>query len=215
MSNKTAILFFHRAETEEKKRKSFRASVVTYLNSRIRKLIDQSGLPVIEHIDIDSEDNSIQERFYFAVKNTFERGFDKVIVLGNDCPQLQLGDIQKASNQLETNDLVIGPDLRGGAYLLGISRSIFTKEWALSLPWHTCRYAEVAASEIEDVSYLNNLADFNSAKEVVYFRKIKFRKSLIQYFLELFKSFKKIIFEEIETSFSITGYKLLRAPPVH
>ncbi len=215
MSEKTAILFFHRAESEEKKYKSFRASVVTFLNSRTRKLISRSGLPVFEYIDNIQENISLQERFYLAVNSTFKIGFEHVIVVGNDCPQLQLGDVHKASKQLESTDLVIGPDLRGGTYLLGISRNIFTKEWALSLPWHTNRFAEVAATEIENVSYLDKLIDFNYSTELPSIKKIKFRRSLIQAFIQLFKSFNNSIFKIIDSSISIIEYKQLRAPPAH
>ncbi len=215
MSEKTAILFFHRAESEEKKHKSFRASVVTFLNSRTRKLISRSGLPVFDHIDFTIENISLQERFYLAVNSTFEKGFEHVIVVGNDCPQLQLGDIQKASAQLEVNDLVIGPDWRGGTYLLGISRNIFTKEWALSLPWHTNRFAEVASAGIENVCYMDKLIDFNYSTELPSIKKIKFRRSLLQAFIQLFICFENSVFKIIDSSISVIELKQLRAPPAH
>jgi glycosyltransferase A (GT-A) superfamily protein (DUF2064 family) len=47
----------------------------------------------------------------------FDQGFDKVIIIGNDTPGLTY-NILKAHSSLQDTDLVLGPDHKGGAYLI-------------------------------------------------------------------------------------------------
>jgi glycosyltransferase A (GT-A) superfamily protein (DUF2064 family) len=44
----------------------------------------------------------------------------KVIVLGNDSPGLHLNHLQEAF--LELQSVVLGPDFKGGTYLMGFSK---------------------------------------------------------------------------------------------
>lgn len=46
----------------------------------------------------------------------------KVLVIGTDCPQINLAYIYQALDLLEQNDAVIGPALDGGYVLLGLKR---------------------------------------------------------------------------------------------
>ena len=44
----------------------------------------------------------------------------KVVVIGADCPQLSVTEIQTAFDKLDAHDVVIGPSTDGGYYLLGM-----------------------------------------------------------------------------------------------
>ncbi|MCQ9208759.1 MAG: TIGR04282 family arsenosugar biosynthesis glycosyltransferase [Omnitrophica bacterium] len=54
--------------------------------------------------------------FKFAQKKTTA----KTVILGSDSPSLPLNFIKKAFKQLEKCDLVVGPSLDGGYYLIGL-----------------------------------------------------------------------------------------------
>jgi len=45
---------------------------------------------------------------------------NKVLIIGSDCPELSLAFIESAFRKLEFADVVIGPTLDGGYYLLGM-----------------------------------------------------------------------------------------------
>jgi glycosyltransferase A (GT-A) superfamily protein (DUF2064 family) len=47
-------------------------------------------------------------------------GYEKIIILGRDCPQLTATDCRSAIQSLDAHRLVIGPDQRGGCYLIGL-----------------------------------------------------------------------------------------------
>ncbi|MCA1657915.1 MAG: DUF2064 domain-containing protein, partial [Verrucomicrobiaceae bacterium] len=45
-------------------------------------------------------------------------GYDEVVAIGRDCPNLRAEDIERAFAELGSNKLVLGPDHRGGCYLI-------------------------------------------------------------------------------------------------
>lgn len=69
-----------------------------------------------------------------AFKELFEQGFERVMIIGSDCYQLQTTVLEQAVNALADNDVVIGPTFDGGYYLLGANRyvpELFTdKAWS-------------------------------------------------------------------------------------
>jgi glycosyltransferase A (GT-A) superfamily protein (DUF2064 family) len=47
-------------------------------------------------------------------------GYGKIVVVGSDCPSLTADDILNAFKLLDRKQLVLGPDHRGGCYLIGV-----------------------------------------------------------------------------------------------
>lgn len=45
-------------------------------------------------------------------------GYDEIVAIGRDCPGLRSSDLEKAFEELRTRTLVLGPDHRGGCYLI-------------------------------------------------------------------------------------------------
>ena len=62
------------------------------------------------------------ERIAEACDIAFNEGCSRVVVVGTDCPALDGGIVSAAMEQLERNDLVIGPAADGGYYLIAMSR---------------------------------------------------------------------------------------------
>ena len=61
-------------------------------------------------------------RMHNAFKNGFEAGYEKIIIIGSDLYDLTSINIDNAFRQLDKNDVVIGPALDGGYYLLGMKK---------------------------------------------------------------------------------------------
>ena len=53
-----------------------------------------------------------------AIEKINELGYDEIVVIGRDCPSLRPIDIEHAFGKLESRRLVLGPDHRGGCYLI-------------------------------------------------------------------------------------------------
>lgn len=73
------------------------------------------------------------DRMSNAVKIGFEKGYQKIVIIGADLFNLQTTDIEKAFKNLESYETCIGPAEDGGYYLLGLSfweKSLFeNKDW--------------------------------------------------------------------------------------
>lgn len=79
------------------------------------------------------EGNGLGERMYNAFKSGFQKGYEKIIIIGSDIYDLDRETIEQAFNALEDSDFVIGPAEDGGYYLLGmktLNKKIFAnKRW--------------------------------------------------------------------------------------
>jgi len=62
----------------------------------------------------------IGERMDNALKEMFDRGAEKAIVVGADIPGLNREIIDNAFEKLDCADIVLGPALDGGYYLIGM-----------------------------------------------------------------------------------------------
>ncbi|MCH3881863.1 TIGR04282 family arsenosugar biosynthesis glycosyltransferase [Tenacibaculum aquimarinum] len=75
-------------------------------------------------------------RMQNAFKNSFEAGYQKVMIIGSDLYDLSPSIIEDAFSKLNTNDAILGPAEDGGYYLLGMKTlqpNIFeNKAWGTS-----------------------------------------------------------------------------------
>lgn len=80
--------------------------------------------------------NDLGERMLNAFKVAFDDNYEKVIIIGSDLIDLKEKHIQEAFQKLDTHEVVIGPALDGGYYLLGmrkLHKHLFReKEWGTS-----------------------------------------------------------------------------------
>jgi hypothetical protein len=53
-----------------------------------------------------------------AIEKINELGYGETVVIGRDCPSLRPSDVEQAFAELELRKLVLGPDHRGGCYLI-------------------------------------------------------------------------------------------------
>jgi uncharacterized protein len=112
--------------------------------------------------------NDLGERMLNSFKELFEQGFNRIIIIGSDCLQLQTENLQEAVALLESNAAVIGPASDGGYYLLGLTK--LYPELFVNKPWST---DQVFAKTIDDfnnlgISYalLEELSDIDDISDL-------------------------------------------------
>lgn len=78
--------------------------------------------------------DTLGERMKNAFSEVFNSGYQKVVIIGSDCPQLSSAAISDAFKTLDTTDVVIGPATDGGYYLLALNYMITAvfenKQWS-------------------------------------------------------------------------------------
>lgn len=65
--------------------------------------------------------NTLGERMQNAFQYAFDKGYSRVTIIGSDCYDLSVTHLDEAIDQLEVNDVVVGPAKDGGFYLLGLN----------------------------------------------------------------------------------------------
>ena len=80
------------------------------------------------------------ERLTFALRQGFASGLQQILVVGSDCPDITEAQIKQALMALRTHDVVIGPAMDGGYYLIGLNR-LYAPLFE-DIPWSTARVLE-------------------------------------------------------------------------
>jgi rSAM/selenodomain-associated transferase 1 len=65
---------------------------------------------------------TLGSRLIAAFRHHFQAGARRVILMGSDCPGVDVPLVSKAFGSLKEHDLVLGPAQDGGYYLIGLQR---------------------------------------------------------------------------------------------
>lgn len=66
--------------------------------------------------------NNENEKIYNSMKEVFDLGYKKCILIGTDIPEISKENIIDSFNLLDDNDFVFGPSYDGGYYLVGMNK---------------------------------------------------------------------------------------------
>ncbi len=172
--NKTAVLYFSLSPSVEVRNKILSRShdqnkdILESLFYYTKNQLGNVTLDVIYWDEKKQKGDSFGDRFSHAFHSLFDRGYEKVIAIGNDCPELSLEDITSAAGSLERNVPVIGPSHDGGVYLLGISKNQFNAVEFKNISWNSSKVAGEFKLHFPELYCLSekpdidNVADFNN-----------------------------------------------------
>ena len=90
---------------------------------------------------IDQVGDDLGARMQHAFETMFGKGYHRVFIVGTDVPSLPLDHYTQALTLVEKNDLVLGPALDGGYYLIGVKRVV--PDLFVGIPWSTERVLEM------------------------------------------------------------------------
>jgi glycosyltransferase A (GT-A) superfamily protein (DUF2064 family) len=155
------------------------------MNDRVLKTIQKTQLPYFISNETNQVGSTFGEKITHSIQEIFEKGFEKVIVVGNDCIALKSQNLSQAAHDLQSSDLVLGADYLGGAYLIGVTKSKFKAKPFKTIPWQTKKVFSALQDlyKIQSIAFLPSLEDCNSASD--------FKKAL--YHLPYFSALKKIL----------------------
>lgn len=106
--------------------------------------------------------------------NAFQSGAEKAITIGTDCPDVDAKILADAFAQLHQCDLVLGPALDGGYYLIGLQRPL--PELFINIDWGTSQVLQQTIDTAQTlnllVNYLPLLADIDRPEDLPIWEKI-------------------------------------------
>jgi len=94
------------------------------------------------------------ERMAHAFSSTFEKGFEKAVLIGTDIPDIPVDYLHDAFKALDENDAVLGPSRDGGYVLIGFNRKDFSQEIFKGVSWSTSTVCEKTL-EIMDLNRIS------------------------------------------------------------
>jgi uncharacterized protein len=223
--NSTAILIF----TQEVEKDASRKLLTPHENMGVNKIIFNKLNNFVEQISTSTNLPTFTSRQFVknnhlgygkqltqAINAVFEKGFEKIICVGNDCPGLDKVQILNAAQKLQTNDTVVGPDLRGGVYLIGLSKNNFCANTFENLAWQSEKMLSSYLDSFpnQQISFLESLADIHTFEELQTYTS---SRHFIQFLINIIeKTF--IIFRNTYTSFynyHFLRVSYLRGPPIY
>lgn len=141
MNSKTAILVFANSPEVDAQRKGIQhgEKLFEQLNQNLIQKVKRSRLPYFITTEKTQKGKNFGERFYNAISDVFESGYQQVITIGNDTPQLLTQHILKAHQALNQNNTILGPSVDGGFYILGIHKNTFDDLDFKNLAWQTSK----------------------------------------------------------------------------
>lgn len=111
--------------------------------------------------------NNLGDRMSNAFAFLFAKGYKNVVIIGTDCPYLKTDDLNKAFLNFSQADLVIGPAMDGGYYLLGMSQ--FMPEIFKNIPWSTSQVLDKTLERANDLKidyeFLKVLSDIDTIQD--------------------------------------------------
>ena len=90
---------------------------------------------------LDQQGDDLGARMHGACETLFARGYRRVVIVGTDVPSLPIVRYRQAFESLAQHDLVLGPALDGGYYLIGLKAP--ARELFHDVPWSTERVLQI------------------------------------------------------------------------
>ncbi len=113
------------------------------------------------------------ERLHNGFVDMFAKGYDQVIALASDSPDLPSKILKTALSSLKDQEVVIGPALDGGYYLLGFSQKGFISNAFENIPWSTEKVFRETLLRIKSVTnqihVLPKWTDIDTMSELRFF----------------------------------------------
>ncbi|MCG8634708.1 MAG: TIGR04282 family arsenosugar biosynthesis glycosyltransferase [Desulfobacterales bacterium] len=130
-----------------------------------------------------------RERFYLAqsgadlgrrmsnaMASAFDRGAERVVLVGTDVPQISSRHLEQAFEILHKKDVVLGPSLDGGYWLIGMNRKRFVPDIFSNVNWGSsavfsetigrCREYRLTRTDIEVLLDIDTLSDLEMFKRL-------------------------------------------------
>lgn len=96
---------------------------------------------------LDQVGEDLGQRMHRTSVELFAKGYKQVIIVGTDVPTLPLSVYQEALAILGRSDVVVGPALDGGYYLIGLTQPV--EQLFTGIPWSTDQVLAVTQQKAE------------------------------------------------------------------
>lgn len=218
---KTAILLFTRSLKDEFSAKSFGLKPEAFrrlyraLLTKTRSTINSAGVPIFEISSNEQVGNSFGERLTHAIDQVVQQGFENILIVGNDAPDLDKNLVGEAITHLEAGRQVLGQDHHGGCYLIGLKTANIEREQFQAIHWQTNTVFNQLNALLQNAYQLPALTDLNNRQDLM---AISSHSTSLSGFVKLLKALvlgtiKALTFLFYDTEDFSSSTDHLRGPP--
>lgn len=149
------------------------------ITEKVTSTIDVDKIIYFSDAVVETKWKKIEKRIQFGVdlgarmKNAFSDGFnsgyESIVLIGSDLPDISSQIIENGFNELENSDMVFGPAEDGGYYLIGMNKlhSFIFKD----KPWSQPHLLNVSLKELTknnfSFSLLETLNDIDTFEDLI------------------------------------------------
>ncbi len=113
-------------------------------------------------------EGDLGKRMENSFLSAFNQGAQEVVIIGIDCPGINAEVLTEAFEKIQNNDLLIGPAVDGGYYLIGLRRAI--AQLFTNIDWGTAQVLQQTVDIAQllhlSVAYLRTLADIDRPEDL-------------------------------------------------
>ncbi|PMB45906.1 hypothetical protein CEN39_26510 [Fischerella thermalis CCMEE 5201] len=113
-------------------------------------------------------EGDLGKRMTRSLLDAFDAGARQAVIIGTDCPGVNAQILTQAFAELQQCDIVLGPAVDGGYYLIGLQRLFL--ELFVDIDWGTCQVLQQTVAICHQlnlsVAYLPSLADVDRPEDL-------------------------------------------------
>jgi len=102
---------------------------------------------------LSQQGNDLGEKMKHCFTHAFSQGFDRVITIGSDSPDLPSNFITEAFSSITTMDSVIGPAFDGGYYLIGFKKKTFLPQVFGGITWSSASVFQESLKILQEAGH--------------------------------------------------------------
>ncbi len=227
-NRRIAFLLFSRSPEQEAHFKLLDPSIGRRQNVRLfqaliaanEKMIRNEGLELYcsYKLGITEKQASFGEKLSAAITALFEKGIDQLVVIGNDCPDLNRELLQTVHKQLRAGNECIGPARDGGTYLFSLSKELYNEREFQNLPWQTASLEGALEDYLRTKGCIPDLLpvleDLDSQADLHRFLRSHDPHNFIYHLIKSFRTHRFITAFRFFIQEDIPGqWRSMRAPP--
>lgn len=143
---------------------------VRFVGGSLQLMEDWLGFDLVYQ---SQSEGNLGERMWLALQDAFHDGAERVVIIGSDCPDLSSQILTTAFEQLQFSNIVLGPAIDGGYYLIGLQQPI--PDLFVNIEWGTAQVFQktvnIAQSLNLSLFYLPELADVDRPEDLPIWQK--------------------------------------------
>ena len=123
-------------------------------------------------------EGDLGKRMENSFLSAFARGAQEVVIIGIDCPGVNVEVLAEGFEGIQHCDLLLGPAVDGGYYLIGLKRAI--GQLFTNIDWGTAKVlqqtVDIAQRLNLSIAYLQTLADIDRAEDLPIWQEINYKE---------------------------------------